>query len=123
MYVSVAKLQKQWQYCITGAHLNPLNPIVHFWLHHTAQKRYIVSVRLHAGSASAERVGQGELGGVTHRVLCMWWLLGLALKMPWLALGGPPPALTAWTGLENTTLRLVSGEKGCLGSERVYGNR
>ena len=24
---------------------------------------------------------------VTHRVLCTWWLLGLALKRPWLALG------------------------------------
>ena len=76
---------------------NPLNPIVHFWLHHTA---------LHAGSVSAERVGQGEVGGVTGRVLCTWWLLGLALKRPWLVPGGPPHTLTAWTGLENTTLTL-----------------
>ena len=81
--------------------VNPLNPIVHFWLHHTAHcAEKIVSARLRAGSASAERVGQGEVGGVTSR------LLGLALKSPWLALGGPPPALTAWTGLENTTLTL-----------------
>ena len=40
------------------------------------------------------------------RVLCTWWLLGLALKRPWLVPGGPPHALTAWTGLENTTLTL-----------------
>ena len=53
-----------------------------------------------------ERVGQGEVGGVTRRVLCTWWLLGLALKRPWLAPGGPPPALTAWTALENTTLTM-----------------
>ena len=86
---------------------NPLNPIVHFWLHHTAHcAEKIVSARLRAGSASAERVGQGEVGGVTGRVLCTWWLLGLALKRPWLVPGGQPHALTAWTGLENTTLTL-----------------
>ena len=44
--------------------INPLNPIVRFWLHHTAHcAEKIVSVRLRAGSASAERVGQGEVGG------------------------------------------------------------
>ena len=87
--------------------INPLNPIVHFWLHHTAHcAEKIVSARLRAGSASAERVGQGEVGGVTGRVLCTWWLLGLALKRPWLVPGGQPHALTAWTGLENTTLTL-----------------
>ena len=46
------------------------------------------------------------MGGVTGRVVCTWWLLGLALKRPWLVPGGPPHALTAWTGLENTTLTL-----------------
>ena len=40
---------------------NPLNPIVHFWLHHTAHyAEKIVSACLHPGSASAERVGQGR---------------------------------------------------------------
>ena len=63
---------------------------MHFWLHHTAHcAEKIVSARLRAGSASAERVGQGEVGGVTGRVLCTWWLLGLALKRPWLVPGGP----------------------------------
>ena len=76
---------------------------MHFWLHH-------------AGSASAERVGQGEVGqgevgqgevgGVTRRVTCTWWLLGLAVKVPWLEPGGPTLALAAWTGLENATLTL-----------------
>ena len=61
--------------------INPLNPIVHFWLHHTAHcTEKIVSVCWRAGSASAERVGQGEVGGVTRRVLCTWQLLGLAAK-------------------------------------------
>ena len=72
--------------------LNPLNSIVHFWLHHTAHcAEKTVSARLHAGSASAERVGQVEVGGVIGRVLCTWWLLGLALKRPWLVPRGLPP--------------------------------
>ena len=58
-------------------------------------------------TASAERVGKGEVGGVNHRVTCTWWLLGLALKGPWLGPGGAPPALTAWTGLQNTTPHLL----------------
>ena len=91
----------------TQGKLNPLNPIVHFWLHHTVHcAEKIVSARLRAGSASAVRVGQGEVGGVTGGMLCTWWLLGLALKRPWLVPGGPPHTLTAWTGLENTTLTL-----------------
>ena len=45
--------------------LNPLNPAVHFWLHHTAHCAVkIVSVCLCMGSVSAERVGQVEMGGV-----------------------------------------------------------
>ena len=51
---------------------------------------------------SAERVRQGEVGGVIHRVLCTWQLLGLAVK-------GPIPTLVAQTGLENATLHLVGG--------------
>ena len=40
----------------------------------------------HAGSVSAESVGQEEVGGVTHRVTCTWWLLGLAVKGSWFGL-------------------------------------
>ena len=88
-------------------YLNPLKPIVHFWLHHTAHcTEKIVSASLRAGSASAERVGQGEVSGVTCMVTCTWWLLGLALKRSWSVPSGPPPALTAWTSLENTILTL-----------------
>ena len=61
--------------------------------------------------ASAERVGQGEVGGVTRRAAYTWWLLGLVVKGPWLGLGGPILALDAWTGLENTTLRGFSSGK------------
>ena len=71
---------------------------------HCAEK--IVSACWCAGSVLAERVGQGEVGGVTRRVLCTWQLLGLAIKGPWLALGRPILGLAAWASLENTTLTL-----------------
>ena len=41
--------------------------MVYFWLHHTVHCREKISACLCAGSASAERVGQGEMGGVNHR--------------------------------------------------------
>ena len=71
---------------------------------HCAEK--MVSAHLRAGSASAERVGQGEVGGVIRRVTCTWWLVWLSVEMPWLALGGPIVALFAQIGLENTALTL-----------------
>ena len=66
---------------------------MYFWLHHTSTAHCIektVSACLSAGSTSADRVGQEEVGGVTHSVLFTWWLLGLALKRPWLGPGRPP---------------------------------
>ena len=78
---------------------------MHFWLYHNAHcVEKIVSARWWPGSALAERVGQGEVGGVTRRVLCTWQLLGLAVKEPWLAPSGSIPALVAHTGLENVSL-------------------
>ena len=53
----------------------------------------IVTVDMRVGSASAETVGQGEVGGVIYRILCTWQLLGLAVKGPWLTQGGPILAL------------------------------
>ena len=82
-------------------------------------KHVISSMHLCIRFASAERVGQGEVGRVTRRVACTWWLLGLAVKGPWLGLGGPILALDAWTDLENTTLRgFISGKESCLGLSR-----
>ena len=51
-------------------------------------------------------VGRGEVSGVTCRVTCTWWLLGLAVKAPWLGPHGPILALAAWTGLVNAILTL-----------------
>ena len=81
---------------------------------------------MRAGSALAERVGQGEVGGVTCRVTCSWWLLGLAVKVPWLGPGGPILALAAWTDLENATFTLYGAhfwQGRLLDSERAHDNR
>ena len=40
-------------------------------------------------NVSAERVGQGEVGGVTRTVVCTWQLLSLGAKRPWLTLSEP----------------------------------
>ena len=45
------------------------------------------------GSALAERVGQGKVCGVAHRVLCTWQLLGWDVKGTWLAMCLPILAL------------------------------
>ena len=65
-----------------------------------------VSAHYACSSASAEKVEQGEVGGVTRKVTYTWWLLGLSVKAPWLGPGGPILALAAWTGLENATITL-----------------
>ena len=61
------------------------------------------------------------MGGVTHRVTCTWWLLGLAVKVPWLGPGGPIHALAAWTGLESVTLTLVHFWQGIKGAWTLSG--
>ena len=57
---------------------------------------------MRAGSASAERVGQGEVGGVTRRVTCTWWLPGLAVKAPWLGPQGDMHMVAARLGCQST---------------------
>ena len=54
-------------------------------------------------------MGQDEVGGVTLRVTCTRWLLGLVSKAPWLGTGGPIVALAAWTGLEKRYSHHVGG--------------
>ena len=58
----------------------------------------------------AERVKQGF---TTQMVAAK-----LASEGPWLEPGGPPFALAAWTGLENSILTLYGAE----GSERLFDN-
>ena len=87
--------------------INPLNPIVHFWLHHTAQcAEKIVSARYARRFCVNRKGGTGGGGcgyplGDTHMVAAR-----LGCQAPWLGPGGPILALAAWTGLENATLTL-----------------
>ena len=63
-------------------------------------------------------MGQGEVGGVTRRVTCTWWLLGLAVKAPWLGPGGPTLALAAWKcRLRKQAEKAAWALSGCLTTE------
>ena len=53
------------------------------------------------GSALAERVGQGEVGGSTALADRAWRLLQLAIEWAWSALGGLLFCFLAQTGVEN----------------------
>ena len=41
---------------------------------------------------------------------CTWWLLGMAVKAPWLGLGGPIFALALWT---QGDMHMVAARHGC----------
>ena len=49
------------------------------------------------GSVTAERVGQGEVGGCTRRVQTAWPCLGSAVERSWSALG--PRAISIVFGI------------------------
>ena len=53
-------------------------------------------------------------------VTCTWWLLGLAVKVPWLGPCGPILALAAWTGFENAGQKWrYDALKACIGLKVV----
>ena len=66
----------------------------------------LLATSFESRSVSAERVGQGEVGGCTWRVHTVRPSLDPALETPWLALGGPLLSSYAWTGWENCPLAL-----------------
>ena len=47
------------------------------------------------GSVTAERAGQGEVGGCTRRVQTAWPCLGSTVERSWSAQGGPFPSFLA----------------------------
>ena len=61
---------------------------------------------LKIGSALAERVGQGEVGGCTPLADSAWRSLQLPVEKPWSMLGGPFVCFLAQTGIENTPFTL-----------------
>ena len=56
---------------------------------------------LNLGSALAERVGQGEVGGYTALPDGAWWRLQLPVEKPWSMTGGPIVCFFVQTGIEN----------------------
>ena len=56
---------------------------------------------LKIGSALAERVGQGEVGGCTALAYSAWRLLQLPVENPWSMPGGPFVCPLAQTDVEN----------------------
>ena len=56
---------------------------------------------LKIGSALAERVGQGEVGGCTALADSAWRPLQLPVEKPWSMPGGPFVCLLQQTGVEN----------------------
>ena len=61
---------------------------------------------LKIGSALAERVGQGEVGGCTALGGSTWRLLQLAVEKHWSVPGGPFVCFLAQTGAENAPFTL-----------------
>ena len=61
---------------------------------------------LKIGSALAERVGQGEVGGCTALGDSAWRRLQLPVEEPWSMLGGPFVCFLAQTGVENAPFTL-----------------
>ena len=71
---------------------------------------------LKIGSALAERVGRGEVGGCHPEGDSAWRLLQLAVEKPWLVPGGPFVCLLAQTGVENPPFTCRDSISGILGS-------
>ena len=81
--------------------LNPLTTNDDYSRHRNSATCYqLAQSVLKIGSALAERVGQGEVGGST------WRLLQLAVEKPWSAPGGPFVCFLAQTGIENAPFTL-----------------
>ena len=74
------------------------------------------AIRLKIGSALAERVGPGEVGGCTVLADSAWRLLQLAIEWAWSALDGPFFCFLVQTGVENGTFTLQGSISGFLGS-------
>ena len=87
--------------------LNLLTTDDAFWHHQTLAACYqLAQSVLKIGSALAERVGQGEVGGCTPLGDSVWRLLQLAVEKPWSAPGGPFVCFLAQTDVEKAPVSL-----------------
>ena len=82
--------------------LNPLTTNDDYSRHQNSATCYqLAQSVLKIGSALAERVGQGEVGGCTALADSAWWLLQLAIEKAWSVLDGPFFCFLVQMGVKN----------------------
>ena len=97
--------------------INPLTTDDTIWRRQFLAACYqLVQSVLKIGSALAERVGQGEVGGYTALADITWRLLQLPVEKPWSMPGGPFVCLLAQAGIEMLLSPCTDSISGLLGS-------
>ena len=90
-----------------GGKVNPLTTNDDYSCHRNSAACYqLAQSVLKIGSALAERVGQGKVGGCTALADSAWRLLQLALERAWSALYCPFFCFLVQTGVENSPFTL-----------------
>ena len=85
-----------------NTNFNPLTMNDDYSCHRNLAMCYqLVQSVLKIGSALAERVGQGKVGGSTTLADSAWQLLQLAIEKAWSVLDGPLFCFLVQTGVEN----------------------
>ena len=91
-----------WKCAENVDNVNPLTTNDDYSCHRNSAARYqLAQSVLKIGSALAERVGQGEVGGCTALADSAWLLLQLAIERAWSALDGPFFCFLVQTSIEN----------------------
>ena len=71
--------------------------VIRFWPHVISRHNLFLKI----GSALAERVGQGEMGGSSALADSAWWWLQLPVEKSWSMTDGPFVCFLAQMGVEN----------------------
>ena len=94
-------------YLLDPSLFNPLTTDDAVWRRQILAAPYqLAQSILKIGSALAERVGQGEVGGYTALPDSAWWWLQLPVEKPSSMTGGPFVCFLAQTGIENAPFTL-----------------
>ena len=97
--------------------LNPLTTNHDYSRHRNLAACYqLAHSVLKIGSALAERVGQGEVGGCTALADSAWRMLQLAIERAWSALEGPFFCFLVQTSIENCLFTCRGSISGFVGS-------
>ena len=97
------------KWLLYGLFCSPINPLTTndaIWRQILAACYQLAQSVLKIGSALAERVGQGEVGGCTTLADSAWRRLQLPVEKPWSMPGGPFVCFLAQTGVENASFTL-----------------